>query len=239
MRVDTSELPQTQESRRLLSLRGLLLGALGFVVVTGGLLLLIQTVGVDQLRATIEQAGPLAPLVYIVLKALTYIFAPLSSGPIQLSAGVLFGLWPGTIYTLIGEVAGGSISFLIARYLGRPVVRRFVGADGMARVDRFYAQIGEWRGLFYARLFLFSIYDFISYAAGFTPINLRTYVVISAIGGFIPTFAAVALGTMLTGERDSFWLLYAGIAIACLIPLLLHRQIKHKLGFAKNPSEQI
>mgnify|MGYP003513917987 CR=1 FL=1 len=48
----------------------------------------------------------LGPLAFIAIKIVTYVFAPLTSGPIQFSAGILFGLLPGTLYVLIGEVIG-------------------------------------------------------------------------------------------------------------------------------------
>ena len=148
-----------------------ILAGLAFIGITGALIWAIEAIGLERIREVIESAGPLAPLAFIAIKITTYVFAPLNSGPIQFSAGILFGLLPGTLYVLIGEVIGGSISFWIARTLGRTVVRRFVGEAGMARVDQFYHQVGGWRGLLYARLFLFSIYDFISYAAGFTPVR--------------------------------------------------------------------
>jgi uncharacterized membrane protein YdjX (TVP38/TMEM64 family) len=214
------------------SRRALIFGAVAFLALTAVLIVGIQAIGLDNIRSTIEQAGPLAPLMYILVKMLTYVFAPLSSGPIQLSAGILFGLWQGTFYTLIGEVVGGSISFLIARKLGRPIVKRLVGDDGLQRVDSFYETVGEWRSLLYARLFLFSIYDFISYAAGFTRIKFSTYVVISTVAGFLPTFVFVLFGTMLTGEQDKLFFIYALIGIICVVPLLMHKRIRRRLKIA-------
>lgn len=214
------------------SWRALMLGAVAFLALTIILIVGIQAIGLDNIRSAIEQAGPLAPLLYILVKMLTYVFAPLSSGPIQLSAGILFGLWHGTFYTLIGEVIGGSISFWIARKLGRPIVKRLVGEDGLRRVDSFYETVGEWRSLLYARLFLFSIYDFISYAAGFTRLKFSTYVIISTVVGFIPTFVFVLFGSMLTGEQDKLFLIYALLGVACVVPLLLHRRFRRWLKIA-------
>jgi uncharacterized membrane protein YdjX (TVP38/TMEM64 family) len=157
--------------------RAVIFGALAFVVITLLMLAAVEWIGVERIQKSIENAGPFAPLVYILLKAATYIFAPLSAGPIQLSSGLLFGLWPGVFYSLAGEVIGGSISFLIARKLGRPAVARFVGQNSVARIDQLIGQLGGWRALAYARLFLFSIYDFISYAAGLTTtITFRQYI---------------------------------------------------------------
>ena len=141
-----------------------------------------------------------------------------------MTSGILFGLVPGTLYTIIGEVLGGTISFLIARRLGRPVVRRFVGADGMNRVDNFVNQLGGWRALIYARLFLFSIYDFISYAAGFAEaVTLRQYLIVSFFVGLIPTFLFVAAGASLTGDRRVLVALYVGVGILSVFPFVLKR----------------
>lgn len=211
------------------SWRALILSAAAFIIVTIGLMVGIQVIGLERIRGAIEDAGPFAPLLFILLKILTYVVAPLTSGPIQLSAGILFGLWQGTFYTLVGEVIGGSISFWIARKLGRPMVRRLVGEEGIQRVDGFYEMVGEWRSLLYARLFLFAIYDFISYAVGFTSLKFRTYVLVSVFAGFVPTFAAVALGTTLTEERSGLILVYVLVAIACVVPLLLHNRLRRWL----------
>lgn len=202
--------------------RAVIFGALAFVVITLLMLAAVEWIGVERIQKSIENAGPFAPLVYILLKAATYIFAPLSAGPIQLSSGLLFGLWPGVFYSLAGEVIGGSISFLIARKLGRPTVARFVGQNSVARIDQLIGQLGGWRALVYARLFLFSIYDFISYAAGLTTtITFRQYILVSAVLGFIPTFIFVATGTSLAENRGLIIPLYIGVAIVSIAPFAI------------------
>ena len=211
------------------SLRRLLPAAIPFVIVTGLMVLFLERVGVEAMRGWIDEAGPLAPLLYILIKVVTYVFAPLSSGPIQLSAGLLFDVLPGTIYTVIGEVVGGTISFLMARHLGRPIVRRFVGVEGMQRVDEFVKQLGGWRALAYARIFLFGIYDFISYAAGFSAtVTLRQYVLVSVILGTVPSFVFVYAGASLTGDRRLLLAIWALVALASVLPWLVSRYLRQR-----------
>lgn len=221
---------QPGQKRSILPLIG---AALAFTLVTGGLIVGIQVIGVDNLRAAIQNAGAFAPLVYIGIKTATYVFAPLTSGPIQVGAGVLFGLWEGTLYTLIGEVLGGSISFWLSRRFGRGVVRRMVGEDGLRKVDQFVNAIVDWKTLSYARLFLFPVYDFISYAVGFSKLPFRTYVIVSALIGVIPTFAAVAFGTALTGENTL--IIYVIIALACALPLIFQKRLRRLLKMPPTP----
>ncbi|MBZ0296401.1 MAG: VTT domain-containing protein [Anaerolineae bacterium] len=212
-----------------ISLRAVIFGVAAFTLVSLGMIAFLEWIGVERLHDVIQAAGPLAPLAYILLKILTNVIAPLSSGPIQLSSGVLFGLWPGVFYSLIGEVVGGTINFWLARRFGRPVVRRFVGQGGLQRVDEFTAQLGGWRALLYGRLFLFSFYDFISYAAGFTQtITLHQYLLVSVLAGFIPSFLNVAVGVTLIENRDAVFAIYAGIALLSVLPLLIRHLIKRR-----------
>jgi uncharacterized membrane protein YdjX (TVP38/TMEM64 family) len=208
------------------SWRGLAAAGVSFAIMTLGLTLLLQSVGLERLQAAIVEAGALAPILYILVRAATFIAAPLSSGPIQFASGALFGLIPGTFYSLVGEVLGGTANFWIARLLGRPVVTRLVGKSGMQRIEGLYGRVGEAWTLVYARLFFFAFYDFVSYAAGMTPVRYRTYALITAIVGIIPTFIAVAVGTTLTGQNNEMVLLYAALGVLCVVPLVFYNRVR-------------
>ena len=156
---------------------------------------LVQRIGWAELQSLVASAGIWGPLMYVAVKALTFTFAPLTAGPIQLAAGLLFGIELGTVYSVLGEVIGGSINVLIGRLYGRPLVLRFVGQAGMRRIDGFYNRyLDDWKQLLLARLLLFSVYDFISYAVGLGRIRLAVYIVISFVGGLIPTYVYVRFG---------------------------------------------
>lgn len=232
---ETAGAPAPAEGMNLLS-REFILGALAFVVFITLITLLLNAVGVERLQATIEEAGPLAPLAYIVLKALTYIFAPLTSGPIQVFAGALFdNIWLGVLYTLIGETIGGSISFLIARHFGRPVVARIVGAKGMQQVDTFSERyLSSWVSLSLARLLLFSFWDFLSYGAGLVNIRFTSYVLVSFIVGAIPTALFVALGSTLVDNPSALLPLYVALGVVIVASVLLRKPILRLLDRGKS-----
>jgi uncharacterized membrane protein YdjX (TVP38/TMEM64 family) len=215
--------------REKVSPKAVIVGLISFVAITVLLTVGIERIGPERIRAFMDQAGPLAPLVYIGVRALTYIIAPLSSGPIQFAAGVMFGLWQGTLYSIIGEVIGGSVNFWIARTLGRPVVARFVGKDGMGKVEQFYNQVGQPAMLIYARLFLFAVYDFISYAAGLTKLKYRHYLIITIIAGFVPTFIAVYVGSNLTGNPQNLLLMYAALGVFGIAAFALYGHVRRWL----------
>lgn len=218
-------------------IRELIVAGMAFLVFLAVVTIAINAIGLEQIQTFIEEAGPLGPLAYIGLKAATYIFAPLTSGPIQVVAGAIFGnVWLGVLYTLIGEVLGGSVSFWLARRYGRPVVRRLVGAQGMRRVDEFYeTRMGGWRSLAVARIVLFSFWDFLSYAAGLAPVRFISYVLVSAIMGFFPTFFFVALGNSVIVDGASLIVIYGLVAVLIALPLLFYRSIGRWLGGRRSP----
>lgn len=213
-------------------IRELIVAGLGFGVFLAVMTIGINAIGLDRIQAFIEEAGPLAPLAYIALKAATYIFAPLTSGPIQVVAGAIFGnVWLGVLYTLIGEVLGGSISFWIARRFGRPVVQRFVGKQGMKQVEEFYeTRMGGWRSLAIARIVLFSVWDFLSYAAGLAPVKFSSYFLVSVILGFFPTLFFVGLGTTVVEDSSSLVLIYGLVALMIVLPIVFRKPLEKLLG---------
>lgn len=208
------------------STRALIIGGLGFLALLTLLYLLVHSIGEDELKLLVERAGVWGPLVYIAIKALTFTFAPLSAGPIQFASGILFGVIPGTLYSVLGEVIGGSVNVLIARLLGRRIVKRFVGDAAMKRIDEFYERhLDDWKSLLAARLLLFSVYDFISYAVGLGHIRLFVYIAVSFVGGLLPTYIFVAIGSQAAQNQDVLLLFYIGAAALFVVWLLFRRQI--------------
>lgn len=216
-------------------IREILIGGIGFILFLTVMVFAINAVGVDNLQQFIQDAGPWAPIFYITLKAITYVFAPLTSGPIQVLAGTLFGnIWFGVLYTLIGEVIGGSISFLIARRFGRPVIQRLVGKPAMKQIEDFYnKRMGGLLSLAVARVILFSVWDFLSYAAGLAEsVRFRTYLFVSVVFGFFPTYFFVWVGTQAFEDSRTLFLIYGLVAAMILIPVIARKPIERLLSWA-------
>jgi uncharacterized membrane protein YdjX (TVP38/TMEM64 family) len=208
------------------SFQKVVVGFLSLVAVTVLMLVVLKAAGTERLQSMVDEMGPWAPAVYIVLKASTYVVAPLGGSPLHVSAGALFGLGYGTLYSLAGDIIGGCLHLWISRLLGRRMVVRFVGEQGMSRIDGFYRELGGWRALLFSRLFLSSVYDFISYAAGLTSLAFRRYLVITALGGVVPTLLVVAIGASVAENRRMLLLAYGGLTLLCLVPLMLHRRVR-------------
>jgi uncharacterized membrane protein YdjX (TVP38/TMEM64 family) len=111
------------------------LAGLAFILVLALLWRPFSQIGADTvaLRVWMEQVGPLAPLVFFGLNVAQIVVAPIPGYPVQILGGVLFGVIPGSIYTVGGMVAGGTLAAWLGRRLGRPWLERRLGGEALAR----------------------------------------------------------------------------------------------------------
>ena len=194
---------------------------LAIVVLAVGLPVLVGAFGGgERLRVLVEQSGSWAPLTYIAAKAAATIVAPFSGVPLKAASGALFGLTGGVFYSLFGDVIGGCVCFLAARYLGRSTVERLAGDGRMARLDRVLDHgLGGWRGLLFFRVTFPAAYNLLSYAAGSTRLPFRQYLAVTAFGGVIHTSILVALGASVAISWEERLAAYGGIALLSVLAL--------------------
>jgi uncharacterized membrane protein YdjX (TVP38/TMEM64 family) len=97
-----------------------------------------------RVRSWIEQAGPLAPAAFFLLNIIQIVAAPIPGYPVQVLGGVLFGFVPGSIITVGGMTAGGTLAAWLGRKLGRPWLEKRMGPETlaqwgqMAHIDSFW-----------------------------------------------------------------------------------------------------
>lgn len=147
----------------------------------------------QNLQALKEQAGVFAPLGYIVI----YFVATILVFPatiLTLSAGALFGLFWGTLWTVIGATLGATGAFLISRFVaGDWAKQQFEKGDRLRNLSRGIEQDGFWFAL---SLRLAPVFPFnaVNYLLGLTPISLTAYVLATFVGIIPGSFAYCWLG---------------------------------------------
>jgi uncharacterized membrane protein YdjX (TVP38/TMEM64 family) len=132
----------------------------------------------DQFDATaleswIRDAGPVAPLLFMLIYALaTVLFLP--GSVLTLAGGALFGPVLGTVYNLTGATLGATLAFLIARYLASDWVADKTGG----RVKQLINGVeGEgWRFVAFVRLVPLFPFNLLNYALGLTRLRLLHYI---------------------------------------------------------------
>lgn len=157
------------------------------------------------LQAWVASFGAWAPLVSIALNAVQVIIAPLPGEVASLANGYLFGNWLGTLYNLIGVMAGSVIVLLITRRWGRPLVAQLVrDHEQFAKLDHLVARRGM---LFFFFVFLLPLMpkDLACYAVGLTDLPLGRMLVVIAIGRVPGLFVASWLGAHAANLSTAAW----------------------------------
>ncbi|MBA2247048.1 MAG: TVP38/TMEM64 family protein [Chloroflexia bacterium] len=174
----------------------------------------------EGIRDWLDGLGPWGPLVFVVFLTAAVVVSPVPSVPLDIAAGLTFGLFWGTVYVLIGAELGAIIAFLIARRLGRPRLARRLPAAAMASIDTLTARRGV-RALILMRLLPVFNFDWVSYAAGLTSISVRAFALATFVGMIPPVVAIVAVGATLPGNPVLAGTILAILVLAVLIPLAM------------------
>lgn len=206
--------------------RSLMLSLGGVVVILIITMVIIEHFGGSaKLAELVARAGVWAPVVFILAKAMTYVVAPLSGGPVKIIAGTLFGFIPGVIYSTLGDLLGASINFWIARLFGQKAMRKLLSKKSYQKVDGFVAHIETWKTLLAARIILSSFYDFISYTAGLSKLRYKTFFWVTLLGGIPGSMIAVGLGASLFANTK----LFIGLVIGGMLLFLISSWASEKL----------
>lgn len=202
------------------------------ITLLGGLLLAIALVRgnasrIPALLEWVRAQGALAPLVYGVIYAIAVTcFVPGSL--LTLTAGALFGLWPGVPIVYAAAVAGSSLSFFAARALARPWVEQWARRHArFGAVERAVAHDGA-RIVFLLRLTPLVPFTVLNYLLGVTRLRWRDLLIASPgmlpgtilyvyYGHVIGDVTAVAAGARPPRSAAQYALLAAGLAAAALV----------------------
>ncbi len=205
--------------------RGLVIALLIALGISALSLVLVEALGgAERFRSWIEGAGAWAPLAYVGLKAATYVVAPLSGTPVKLAGGALFGFWDGAALVLLGDMIGASLNFWIARLFRDRGISRLAGRKAIKQIDELTEHAGGWRALLAARLFLSSLYDFISYAAGLSSLPFRQFFWVSLLAGIPSTLVSVWVGDAAVTNKPFLYGLFIFSAVTLVAVLFLQRK---------------
>lgn len=167
----------------------------------------------------LDGLGFWAPAIYMIILALAVVISPIPSVPLDIAAGLAFGLLWGVVYTLIGAEVGGLIAFGLARWLGRPWLARRLPAGAMSRIDDLAERLGG-RALLVMRLLPVFNFDWVSYAAGLTTISTRVFAAATFVGMIPPVIAIVAVGATLPTRPALSAAIFGGLVLMVFVPIL-------------------
>ena len=154
-----------------------------------------------QFQAMVDSYGIGSRAIFIGMVVLQVIVAFIPGEPIELAAGYAFGFVEGTLLTLAGFLIGSLLIFLLVRKFGVKLVEVFFPA---AKINRFSFLKNPKKTKTLAFLLMLipgTPKDFLSYFAGLTPLDLKTWLLIVAVGRLPSLITSTATGAA-AGEKN-------------------------------------
>lgn len=198
---------------------------------------------IPDLLAWVRAQGVLAPMAYAALYAVAVpLLVPGSL--LTLTAGALFGLWPGVLVVFAGAVTGSTLSFLVSRHLARPWVEARVRSHPRFRAIDQAVEAEGTRMVFLLRLTPLIPFTALNYLLGITRIRWRDMVLASPgmlpgtflyvyYGHVIGDVTAVAAGARPPRSAAQYALLAAGLVAAALVAWRVAQVARRALAEAR------
>lgn len=211
------------------------LGAMVFVGIKFGPYITKLASKPQQFKDTLNSFGWKGVLVFMFIQLLQVVVAAIPGEIVQIAGGYIYGTWAGTLYSLVGIVAGSVIVFFVARLLGYPLVKTFVSQKNL---DKFEFMMNNDKSEI-AMFLLFLIpglpKDILTYIAGLTPVKPLRFFIIITIGRFPALLASSIIGSNMQKENyttviilsvAALVLFIAGLLLKDKIIAFLHRMTK-------------
>jgi uncharacterized membrane protein YdjX (TVP38/TMEM64 family) len=184
--------------------------------------------------------GVWGPFLFIAIYILACVLF-LPGSVLTLGAGVLFGLFAGSVIVSIASTLGATTAFLVGRYMARDwVAKKLENHPRFKRIDDAVATEG-WKIVGLTRLSPVFPFNMLNYAYGLTKVSLRDYFFASWIGMLPGTVMYVYVGSLIgdlarlgAGDRartGAEWALYAvGLAATVAVTVYITRIARSALN---------
>lgn len=165
-------------------------------------------------------------LVFVAILVCGVVFAPATVMPVIPLGTAVFGPFLTGVLSVIGWTIGGTIAFLLARHLGRPLLGRWINLDKIdVFVDKFPPHLHFWWIVFLRHTVPV---DILSYALGLSKaITFKTYFFATLLGVTYFSFAFAYIGeAIFTG--NTLLLIELGLASVAIFLLGWYLVSQHK-----------
>ncbi len=158
----------------------------------------------QSLREWIRSTGVAAPLVFVAVQAFQVVVFFIPGEIPQVAGGYLFGLWQGTLLSILGITLGAIFNFFVSRLLGVPFVRSLFKIENVERTRRIVESPKAKLSFFLFFLIPGIPKDILCYAAGLSAMRLGTFLVFSTLGRLPGIIGSALIGDAAADRR---WIL--------------------------------
>ncbi len=185
---------------------------------------LFSAVWLKSLPTHLSHYKGIAFIILIALQVLQVLICIIPGQPIQFAASYMYGVIIGYLISIAGAFIGATISFYVARILGRNAMHVLFGEE---KIENYRRKLNSGKGLM-AVLLIYLIpgvpKDLVAYAAGVSEMRYRSYILISTIGRSPGMIGSLLLGYFFSKGNYAAIAVLAVITVVILVVCLIKRR---------------
>ncbi len=183
----------------------------------------------EEFRNWIMQWGLLAPFLFILLYTVRP-FVLFPSSIFAITSGLSFGFYWGCLYTYLGSLGGGLVTYYAVNQLGRFKKSKQWKNERYNKIRSNIEREG-FRYVLLLRLLPVLNYDLVSYLTSITKVKFKDYAFATAIGIIPGTIAYTYLGTSMTSQsKEVIWIGTTLLFVIVGLPLIFKKKMKARIG---------
>lgn len=177
----------------------------------------------EAINAFLLQYQTASIFVYIGLQIFQIIVSILPGQALQFAAGYAYTFWFGYLYSIIGITLGTTITFYMARLLGKDAMHVIFGEEKFCK----FVHILNSKRAFIVLFVIFLIpgipKDLFTYAAGVSEIRIKPFILLSLVGRTPAMMVSIMMGSMFHKESYTGLIILGVIAVIASIAGILQR----------------
>ena len=184
---------------------------------------------IDDVVAFLEKYETQSIFVYIGLQIVQIVISIIPGQVFQMAAGYIYGFWPALLFAMTGALLGTTLSFMLAKVLGRDFLHIFFGEEKMS----YYIERLNSKKMYAIVFFLYLIpgipKDMVSYAAGVSEIKFKPFIIFSALGRLPGMIGCLLMGDMMMEENYTGAVIIGVFAVITFALCIIFRKKIHGL----------
>ena len=181
----------------------------------------------EKIQEVVADWGVSAPLGFMFIQFVQVVIFVIPGEIPQIAGGFLFGMWLGTLYSIIGIVAGSTFNFYLARLLGVPFVRTLFKRE---KIEKFNTITHSTR----AQIAFFLLFvipgipkDSLCYVAGLSALRFPAFLLITTVGRLPGIIGSAAMGNAAASRQWILAVVILSVATILFVVGLLFRERIH------------
>ena len=188
---------------------------------------LAQFKSFDDVIVYLEQYRFESIFVYIGIQVLQIVISIIPGQAFQFAAGYLYGFFFGLLFSVIGALIGTTISFYLARLLGKGALHLFFGEE---RMTYFIERLNSKRA--YTIVFLLYLIpglpkDVVSYAAGVSEMKFKAFMAFSMAGRIFGMSGSLLIGALYLHQYYICMGIIGVVAVIAFVLCIIYRKKIH------------